>query len=448
MARQHGSNKSAGGSDDSLKHLHLWQYQAVRDVLLVASVAGLVWLGYALRAVTVPLLVALLLAYLFEPLVARLSRHPKLTRPMVVGGLLTTVGALAIGVVAVIVPVAVGQTAGFVRDYQQGRFRETAVKLSDHLPDTWHDQVKPLIDYLPKGEPAADDAPQAVKEAGGPAPPRGGFVSAGRSATDEQRVREIVRQEMEQAGVGGGGEGKTGSMHWLGVARGGARAAGAVIGGIVAIGFLAFLIPFYFFFFSVWFPAVVRFGRSLIPMANRERTLELIDKMDAVVAGFVRGRIVVSLIMGFMLAVGWKIAGVPYSIVLGLVVGLFCAVPYLGAIGVPFAVGLLAFRELGLPGDAMVWWKIVLYPTFVYAVVQVIEGYLLIPMIAGKATNLDPVTILVVVLAGGSIMGIYGMLLAIPVAACVKILCTDLVLPQIRAWTSGEAADPLPIDRD
>ena len=79
----------AGDSDDSLKHLHLWQFQAVRDVLLVAAAAGLVWLGYALRAVTVPLLVALLLAYLFEPLVARVSRYPKLTRPMV-GRLATT----------------------------------------------------------------------------------------------------------------------------------------------------------------------------------------------------------------------------------------------------------------------------------------------------------------------------------------------------------------------
>ena len=47
MARERG---------DSLKHLHLWQLQAVRDVMMVASVAGLVWLGYALRAVTVPLL--------------------------------------------------------------------------------------------------------------------------------------------------------------------------------------------------------------------------------------------------------------------------------------------------------------------------------------------------------------------------------------------------------
>ena len=59
-----------------------------------------------------------------------------------------------------------------------------------------------------------------------------------------------------------------------------------------------------------------------------------------------------------------------------------------------------------------------------------------------------PVTILVAVLAGGSIMGIYGMLLGIPVAACLKILFNDVLLPKIRAWTSGEAADPLPIQRE
>ncbi len=237
-------------------------------------------------------------------------------------------------------------------------------------------------------------------------------------------------------------------MRWLGLARGGARAAALVIAGIVQIGFLAFLIPFYFFFFSVWYPAVARFGRGLIPTANHERSLGLLRKMDAVVAGFVRGRIVVSLIMGMMLAAGWAAVGVPYSVVLGIVVGLFCAVPYLGVVGVPVAIGLLGFRELGGSGDeAMSWWGIVLWPSLVYGVVQIFEGYVLVPVIAGKATNLDPVTILVVVLAGGSIMGVYGMLLAIPVAACIKIVCTDVLLPKIRAWTKGEAADPLPLER-
>ncbi len=45
-------------------------------------------------------------------------------------------------------------------------------------------------------------------------------------------------------------------------------------------------------------------------------------------------------------------------------------------------------------------------------------------------------------------MGVYGMLLAIPAAACLKIVCTDVLLPSVRAWTKGQAEDPLPIDRE
>ncbi len=427
----------AGDSGDSLKHLHLWQFQAVRDALLFAAVAGLVWLGYALRAVTVPLLVALLLAYLFEPLVARASRHRRLSRPMVVGGLLMTVGALTIGLLAVVVGIAVGQTVQLAGDYREGGFRVTAERLVEYLPDSLHEDAQDLIDRLPLG-PVTDEPPAQPDDSSDRT-----VLRAGPTVMDQQQIREIVREEMKQAGEEGG----VASARWLGLARGGARAAALVIAGIVQIGFLAFLIPFYFFFFSVWYPAVVRFGRSLIPTANRDRSLHLLRQMDEVVAGFVRGRIVVSLIMGMLLAVGWWAVGVPYSVVLGVVVGLFCAVPYLGAVGVPVAIGLLAFGELGSSGETMSWWGIVLWPSLVYGVVQIFEGYVLIPVIAGKATNLDPVTILVVVLAGGSLMGVYGMLLAIPVAACIKIVCTDVLLPKIRAWTKGEAADPLPLER-
>jgi len=392
------------GRRDQLEHLHLWQFQAVRD-----------------------LLVALLLAYLFEPMVARLAAQRRLNRPVVVGGLLATVGIIFVGVLAVIIPIIVGQTADLVQDYREGRFRETAVTLAAYLPDTVEPRARELIDYLPGGP-----EPSPVQPA--PAPVAG----------EEARIRAIVKEELEKARDGGDG-----SQRWIDVAKGGARAAGAALGTILQLGFLAFLIPFYFFFFSVWYPSVVKFGRGLIPESNRPRTLELLGKMDNVVAGFVRGRIVISLIMGVMLAAGWAFCGVPYAIVLGLIVGLFCAVPYLGGVGIPLAVVFLAFQELG--GDQaerMAWWGIILWPTLVFGFVQVFEGYVLTPMIAGKATNLDPVTILVVVLAGGSIMGIYGMLLAIPVAACLKILCNDVLLPKVRAWTSGEAEDPLPFDRD
>jgi len=454
-----GSKRRPGGGTP-LERLHLWQLQAVRDVLFVGSIAGMVWLGYALRAVTVPLLVALLLAYLFEPLVERLSRRPKMTRPMVVGGLLGTVGVLVIALVAILVPLLVAQTARLVHDYQGGQFRQTAMTLTSYLPQPLRGQLDTFIDYLPDGqlgpslvEPVPEPAPEPDTPASKPAP-RGGFVApggGGSAGPREERIREIVREELQRdrepaprAGPEPGAQGD-----WLGVLKGGARAATALIGGIVRLGFLAFLIPFYFFFFSVWYPSVVRFCRDLIPETNRPRTLGLLRKMDAVVAGFVRGRIVISMIMGVMLAAGWWVCGVPYSIVVGVVVGLFCAVPYLGGIGIPIAVLLLAFEELSQPvGQQMAWWIVLLAPTIWFGFVQFFEGYVLIPLIAGKATNLDPVTILVAVLAGGSIMGIYGMLLAIPVAACLKILATDVFLPQIRAWTSGAARDPLPIDPD
>jgi predicted PurR-regulated permease PerM len=266
------------------------------------------------------------------------------------------------------------------------------------------------------------------------------------ASSNESRLREIVREEIllaraepsTPAGVGVGG--------WWDMGLAGGKRVMNFLGAIIQLGLLAFLIPFYFFFFSVSYPAVVRFGRELIPVRNRQHTLDLIARMDRAVAGFVRGRIIICLIMGVMLAIGWWIVGVPYAIVLGLVIGAFCIVPYLGGIGVPLAIGLLAFDQLQLPeSERMTWWAILLWPSVVFGIVQVVENYFLTPMIAGKATNLDPVTILVAVLAGGTVGGMYGMILAIPVAACLKIIWLDVLLPKIRAWSRGEANDPLPV---
>ena len=428
MARRSGRKQDESRPDPSPQHLHIWQIQAVRDLLVVAFVAALLWLGYAMRAVTVPLLMALLLAYLFEPLVAGLSRYRRLSRPVVVGGLLAVVGFVVIAAVALVVPAIVNQTEELTREYHQGQFRETAVELSGYLPEAWQEQAERIIRHLPAGEDTAVETPPPTPS---PQPEE--------STAETDRIRAIVLEEIERAR----GDAAAEPPRWLGVARGGVRAAGALLGGIIKLGFLAFLIPFYFFFFSVWYPSVAEFATGLIPEAKRERTLGLLSKMDRVVAGFVRGRIMISLIMGVLLAVGWWIVGVPYSIVVGLVVGLFCAVPYLGGVGVPIAVGLLAFKEMA-GGGPVPWLSVVLWPTLVFAVVQLLEGYLLTPMIAGKATNLDPVTILVAVLAGGAMLGVYGMLIAIPVVACLKILATDVLLPEVRAWTRGEAADPLP----
>ncbi len=422
----------------AMQRLHIWQIQAVRDLLLVGAVLGIVWAGYALRAVTIPLLVALLLAYLFEPLIEKLCRHPKIKRPHAVAGVLAAGGISVLAVLAIVLPLIIQQTLNFVRDVREGELRGKIAQLEPYVPAAYADQFGTVLDLLP-GD--AGSTPQDSDDSLDP------VADDTAKSTDEQfaQLKDELRAEL--LAELGPAVGEESNADWLNIARGSAQAIFRVIGAIVQLGLVAFLIPFYFFFFSLWYPEVVKFGHQLIPQKNRKNTFELAAKMDRVVAGFVRGRIVISLMMGVMLAIGWMICGVPYSIALGLIVGVFCAVPYLGVIGVPLAVGLLFFDTLGQPDKADLWWLwVILWPTVVFTIVQLIEGYALTPMIAGKATNLDPVTIIVAVLAGGSVLGIYGMLLAIPIAACVKILCMEVLLPKIRAWTRGEAADPLPID--
>jgi predicted PurR-regulated permease PerM len=234
----------------------------------------------------------------------------------------------------------------------------------------------------------------------------------------------------------------------------GLRAAGAalisawtVLLAIVDAGFLLFLIPFYFYFLVLWYPEVVRFGAQLVPRDNRDATFSLLQEMDDVVSGFVRGRLLVSFLMGLMFSVGWWLVGVPYAFVLGMATGILSTVPFVGGIGAPIAIGLAVLARLELPElERAAWWMPVVLPAAVFGLVSAIEGWVLLPLIAGRATRLDPVTIVVAVLAGGALLGFYGMLLAIPLAACLKILVIRIVLPRLRAWTRGDAADPLPID--
>jgi predicted PurR-regulated permease PerM len=473
---EHAVPESADRGDiaSTLARLHIWQIQAVRDVLIVAAALALFWAGYALRAVTVPLLVALLLAYLFEPLIRQLCHRRRMSRAGAVLTLLIAVGGAFIIVLALSLPLVVGQSIQFIDDIKNGVMRQRVEKLERWVPAGMRDEFDRLVDQLPGGALIESEArrlapPEETEpavEAGEPdAPPHADSPAETTDPAQEHRLQQLLAQRMDEelepiraelsqlrdrldAGAAAGE--RTGGI-WELLKRGFGTVM-TIVGSLIGLGLLAFLIPFYFFFFSLWYPEVLKFGESLLPAKNKPRVLDLLAKMDAVVAGFVRGRIVISIIMGILLAIGWMICGVPYAIPLGLIVGVFCAVPYLGGVGIPLAVALLLFDQLGLPAAERTlwlgWFGVLLWPTLVFGIIQTIEGYVLTPVIAGKATKLDPVTIVVVVLAGGSVMGVYGMLLAIPVAACGKILFMEVLLPKILAWTRGEIADPLPIERE
>jgi len=402
-----GSGKS---KQSDIATMHLWQIQWVRDLILILAIICSVWLGYAMRDITIPLLVAMLLAYLFEPLISYLANHPKfpLGRAPVIVGILTLLMVGVVAILAITIPLVISQTTSLVDDIQDGKLREKLEQLTEqYAPVDVRDEITQTLAYLPSGLEIETDETNMLTS----------------PVSEKDGLLRIAQ--------------KTGDV------------ALGILGSIVRFSILAVLIPFYFFFFSLWFPDVVKFCKELIPDDDKDHIEKLLTKMDIAVAGFVRGRIVIAFIMAAILAVGWMIVGVPYAIVLGIAVGVFCAVPFLGLIGIPISVGLLFLDQMGAPeATRMVWWGIIVWPVLVFAIVQALDGWVLTPLIAGKATNLDPVTIFVAVLAGGSVLGAYGMLLAIPVAACIKILIQESVLPNVRAWARGEADDPLPFDSD
>lgn len=435
QGRGEDHNVETGGGGAA--RLHLWQFQAVRDAAVIAAAVLLILCGYWLRAVTVPLMVALALAYLFEPLVQRLTRNPKITRPMVAGSL---VGAVAVLFAVVLLGLALSlvQTVDLLRtlpDRAGGLIR----LIDERLPASVGDSFLQGLEGLVGREGAAVPPEDALRE--GPPPDETGLdrPEPPGSSVDTERLAAQIKSWL-RANLGAIFQATvrtTGDALGL-IAR--------LIGSTVYIAFMLFLIPFYFFAFSTTWPALRSAVVEVFPVEHAPGAYAMLRKMDAAVSGFVRGRIVICSLMGVMFALGWWMCGVPYWLLVGLLTGLFSIVPYLGGIGLPIAIGLLWLGQTDAAPDArLAWWAVLLWPTAVFAIVQVVETYLLTPVIAGRATNLGPVSILVAVLAGGAVGGVYGMLLAIPAAACIRILITDLLLPRVRKWARGEARDMLPI---
>src|SRR5690606_31266061 len=134
------------------------------------------------------------------------------------------------------------------------------------------------------------------------------------------------------------------------------------------------------------------------------------------------------------------------SFIVGPIVGVLSIIPYLGLISIPVAIALMWFQPVG-PEWQQTWWWILFAPTALYFFIQTVDDYVLTPLIQGKATDMDTPTILFAVLAGGILAGFYGVLLAIPAAACLKILLRESFWPRFRAWAEGRVKDFLPISR-
>lgn len=145
----------------------------------------------------------------------------------------------------------------------------------------------------------------------------------------------------------------------------------------------------------------------------------LLGDIGRTLGGYVAGQVKVSLILSLLYAVGYALAGVPFWPVFAMLTGFLNMVPVFGAV----AGMLLTAAATALAGRDLL--RVLMVP-LVFAVVQGLEGFLITPRVIGKRVQLSPLTVFVVVTAGGMLFGFIGLLLAVPVAAVAALVWKHL----------------------
>jgi putative permease len=188
--------------------------------------------------------------------------------------------------------------------------------------------------------------------------------------------------------------------------------------GIAALAIYLVLVPILVFFFLKDGDSMLSTFSSFLP-EKREMMTRIWQEMDLQIANYVRGKATEILIVGGVTWITFALLGINYAALLALMVGLSVLIPYIGAALVTFPIALIAFFQWGWSGDFM-WLMIA------YAVIQALDGNVLVPLLFSEAVNLHPVSIIVAVLVFGTLWGFWGLFFAIPLATLVKAV--------VNAW--------------
>jgi predicted PurR-regulated permease PerM len=201
---------------------------------------------------------------------------------------------------------------------------------------------------------------------------------------------------------------------------------GRALGGLSQIlGLL--LLPFLVFYLVAEREAVERSAMRFMPEETHVHVRAAAEAVDQALRSYVRGQAVVCLFMGLFVGAALTIVGFPYAILLGLVAAIAEVLPYVGFWVVALAIGLVGF---GISA-----WMAVL-GIAVYLVVNTLSGVLVTPRVMGQHLKMHPFVITISVLAGGKLLGPAGAILALPGAAVIQALVGVFAPRRAKAKTS------------
>ncbi len=150
---------------------------------------------------------------------------------------------------------------------------------------------------------------------------------------------------------------------------------------------------------------------ELVPKKRRRSIKLLLGRINIALFGFFKGQLIISLAVGILSVIGLYFLKIKFYLLIGILVGIFNIIPYFGPLlGALPAMIMASFRSN----------KLVFLVVLLFFIIQQIEGNIIAPKIMGKEVGLHPIVIIFSLLAGGELLGIIGMLIAIPIAAIIK----------------------------
>jgi predicted PurR-regulated permease PerM len=203
---------------------------------------------------------------------------------------------------------------------------------------------------------------------------------------------------------------------------------GSVLGGV--FNFLTVLLVTPYFAMSM--PEIKRWLVRLLRPHQREDFLRVLGESTDMMANFILGNLVVSLIAGVVTWVGLTVIGVPYALALAAFVAVTDLIPVLGALLGAIAVGIVAAVE----GTDILLWALAL--VIVY---QQIENFVIAPRVMNRAVDLSPAAVIIAFMVGGAMAGLLGALLALPIAAMLKLVINQYVIEERMDKVRAEVVD-------
>ncbi len=198
--------------------------------------------------------------------------------------------------------------------------------------------------------------------------------------------------------------------------------------GILTLVVYLILMPLMVFFFLKDKATIVSWVKNFLP-TDRRLAGQVWADVDVQIGNYVRGKFIEIVIVWIVTYLTFALMGLQFSMLLGVLVGLSVVIPYVGAVTVTFPVAVIAYFQWGFTSDFA-------YIMIAYAIIQALDGNVLVPLLFSEVVNLHPIAIITAVLVFGGVWGFWGVFFAIPLATLVQAV--------LKAWPPPRSAGATP----